>query len=112
MAGSGERDQRREILAELAAALAAAGGPGQQVQTRRGRTRGLVPYLSVRAAGRDRLRVYCAASGGQYALLTSTGTVIRLDAGVAAAAALVAEACGCGEPGPAGAGRAAAARPG
>jgi len=85
-------------------------GPGAGLRLRRRRTWRLVPYLGVRAPGRAWLRVYCAASGGRAALLTSDGDVIRLDAGPAEAARHVAGACGR-PAGLAAAGR-AAARPG
>ena len=110
MAGSGDGQRRLEVLAGLARELTAPSGPGAGLRLRRRRTRRLVPYLAVRAPGRTWVRVYCAASGGRAALITSDGDVIRLDAGMAEAARRVAGACGR-VPGPAAAGR-AAVRPG
>lgn len=110
MAGSGDGRRRREVLADLARELRLPGGAGEGLRLRRGRTRRLVPYLAARAPGRAWLRVYCAASGGRAALLTGDGDVIRLDAGMGAAARDVAGASGR-VPGLPVAGR-AAARPG
>jgi hypothetical protein len=56
--------------------------------------------------------VYCAGAAGRYALLTSSGQVIRLDEGVAAAAASIAAACTRRGSGERAAGQAAAVQPG
>jgi hypothetical protein len=72
----------------------------------------LVPYVSVRATGRRRLRVYCVANAGRFAFLTGAGQVIRLDEGVTGAARAVAAACSRPGPGRTAAGQAAAVQPG
>ena len=86
---------RRELLGSLARELRQAGGP----RCRRGRTLRLVPYLSIRRPGRRRLRVYCVGVGGAYGLLTGSGELISLAAGIAAAAQEITAACGHPAPG-------------
>jgi hypothetical protein len=89
-ASRAEKRARRALLDSLARELGRPGGPGGRLR----RTWRLVPYLSVRRAGRGRLRVYCAGTGGQYAFVTADGTVIGLGAGIPAAARDVAAASG------------------
>jgi hypothetical protein len=89
MAGP-EKARRQELLNRLARELRRPGGP----DVRQRRTLRLIPYLSVRRAGRGRLRVYCAGAGGSYGYLTGDGQLISLGDGVAGAAREVAAACG------------------
>jgi hypothetical protein len=81
------------LLAGLAGQLSPPPGTEDAVRTRLWFTWRLRPYLVVRASGRARLRVYCAGRAGRYALLTGNGQVIRLDEGIAAAAAAIRAAC-------------------
>jgi hypothetical protein len=107
-----QKRQRRKLLAELAAELSSPRGPGPSLRPRLRCTWRLSPYLSVRKAGRGRLRVYCASDAGQYAFVTGSGQVIRLDEGIAAAAGAVAAATARDEPGQPVPGRASAVQPG
>jgi hypothetical protein len=88
-----ENRRRRDLLAGLAGELSSPSGSEHPARTRLWLTWRLTPYLSVQAARRPRLRVYCAGRSGRYALLTGDGQVIRLDEGIAAAAAAVEVAC-------------------
>jgi hypothetical protein len=100
MAGSrAENRRRRQLLTRLASALNRSSAAAYPVRARLWLTWRLVPYVSVHAAGRPRLRVYCAGRDGRYALLTGNGRVIRLDEGIAAAAAVIEAACAGLEPG-------------
>lgn len=88
-----ENRRRRDLLDGLAGDLNSPSGSAYPVRARLWLTWRLRPYLSVKAAGRPRLRVYCAGRSGWYALLTGDGQVFRLDQGVAAAAAGIEAAC-------------------
>ena len=90
-------ENRRDLLTRLAAALNLSSASAHPIQARLRLTWRLRPYLSIHAS-RPRLRVYCAGRDGRYALLTDTGQVIRLDGGIAAAAAAVEAAYTCREP--------------
>lgn len=107
-----ENKLRRELLAGLAGELRPASGCEYPARSRLGLTWRLRPYLSARPPGCRRLRVYCAGTAGRYVLLTSSGQVIRLDEGVAAAAAAIMAGCGCRQSGESAASKAAAAQPG
>lgn len=79
----GGKAARRKMLDDLAGELDGRAGPG----CRRRCTLRLIPYLSVRRAGRGRLRVYCVGTGGLYAFLTGDGQLIVPGGGGPAAAA-------------------------
>ena len=82
-ASAQDRAARRRLLDGLAGELNGPGGPG----CRRRRTLRLVAYVSIRRAGRGRLRVYCAGTAGLYAFLTGDGQLIVPGRGGLAAAA-------------------------
>lgn len=99
-----DKAARRKLLASLARELRQTEGPG----CRRGRTLGLVPYLSIHRPGRRRMRVYCASASGAYGFLTANGQLIGITGGIAAAAREIAAACDRPVPGSPPAERAAA----
>jgi hypothetical protein len=107
-----ENRRRRQLLTRLAGALNPSSASAYPVRARLWLTWRLRPYLSVRADGRARLRVYCAGRAGRYALLTGNGQLIRLDEGIAAAAAAIEAACTGLEAGQPAASPAAAVQPG
>jgi hypothetical protein len=111
MRSMAENGRRRDLLARLAAALNLSSAAAYPLRVRIWLTWGLRPCLSVRG-DRPRLRVYCAGRDGRYALLTGNGQVIRLDEGIATAAAAIEAAYTLGDSGQPAAGPAAAVQPG
>lgn len=105
-----DKRRRTRILAALARELRWPGGPGPLLRAKWGLTWHLTPYLSVRAAGGGRLRIFCASADGVFVLTTSRGCRIGLGDGIVAAVWDVAGACGRPGPGQA-AEKTAAARP-